>query len=38
MSNADVIDLYDVVETGTEVVIDPGEESEERSAEPSGAR
>jgi len=26
MSNADVIDLYDAVEAGTEVVIDPGEE------------
>jgi lipoprotein-anchoring transpeptidase ErfK/SrfK len=27
MSNADVIDLYDIVETGIEVVIDPGEEA-----------
>jgi L,D-transpeptidase YbiS len=26
MSNADVIDLYDIVETGTEVVIDPGDD------------
>jgi L,D-transpeptidase YbiS len=33
MSNADVIDLYDIVEAGTEVVIDPGENE---LAEPAG--
>jgi L,D-transpeptidase YbiS len=31
MSNADVIDLYDIVQAGTEVVIDPGEEQGEGS-------
>jgi L,D-transpeptidase YbiS len=32
MSNADVIDLYDIVEAGTEVVIDPGDDERDRMA------